>query len=727
MNAIHILLIQIAVILSLSRLLGMLMRLIHQPQVIGEMIAGILLGPSLLGLIHHGAWMNALFPRAMLGNLDILSQLGVMLFMFLVGLELDPKLLRGQGRAALVTGTVGIVIPFISGAALATLLIHTQRSVTGDVSSPLVLCLFMGAAMSITAFPVLARILTERNLHKTRTGVLALTCAAMDDIMGWCILAFVLAIAQLNGFAGESHHGSALRSAMITVGLSVAYVLVMLFVVRRFLGKLQAVFDSRGYLSQGVLAIIFLLLIASAEATDTIGIHQIFGAFLFGAVMPKGGPFIKHLTEKVEDFTVLFLLPLFFAYTGLRTELGLLGSAHLWLVCGVVVLTAIVGKFGGVTIAARFYGMSWRQSGLLGVLMNTRGLMELIILNIGLTMGVLSKSLFAMMVVMALATTFMTTPFMRLLYSPARQRRELEEAAREDAAKVPGIHVVVPVSLAATAGSLVRMARMLMGESPGKLYALHLERPAEVERRARAGSIPIDEVLDVAVATAKAEKLPVNQLSFVSRNIGRDIAEAAERYLASWIVMGWHKPIFTNNVLGGVVGQVLQRAPANVAIFYDKGFGQVTRVLVPYLDTPQDRQAIEAALRIGHAEGITITVLHVVKTGGDTPSSQPPGEFPSNLRLPPGVQKRVIEAADPKRAVAEESAHHDLMVLGLSDEWDSAAGPLSRRHASVAEMARCSLLIVHGNPHAPVVEAEGRVEIIAPGATNGLEGSSVPA
>ena len=721
MNAIHILLIEIAVILSLSRLLGMLMRLIHQPQVVGEMIAGIILGPSLLGLIHHGAWMNALFPRAMLGNLDILSQLGVMLFMFLVGLELDPKLLRGQGRAALVTGTVGIVIPFISGMALATLLMHTQQAVTGEVSRPVVLRLFMGAAMSITAFPVLARILTERNLHKTRTGVLALTCAAMDDIMGWCILAFVLAIAQLNGFSGESHHASALRSAMITVGFSVAYVLVMLFVVRRFLGRLQAMFDSRGYLSQGVLAIIFLLLIASAEATDTIGIHQI-----FGAVMPKGGPFIKHLTEKVEDFTVLFLLPLFFAYTGLKTELGLLGSVHLWLVCGVVVLTAIAGKFGGVAIAARFYGMSWRQSGLLGVLMNTRGLMELIILNIGLTMGVLSKPLFAMMVVMALATTFMTTPFMRLLYSPARQRRELEEAAREDAAKVPGIHVVVPVSLAATAGPLVRVARMLMGESPGRLYALHLERPAEVERRARTGSIPEDEVLNVAVAAAKAEKLPVNQLSFVSRNIGRDIAEAAERYLASWIVMGWHKPIFTNNVLGGVVGQVLQRAPANVAILYDKGFGQVKRVLVPYLDTPQDRQAIEAALRIGWAEGITVTVLHVVKTG-DSPPSHPPGEFAPNLRLPPGVQKRTIEAADPKRAVAEESAHHDLMVLGLSDEWDSAAGPLSRRHASVAEMARCSLLIVHGNPHAPVVEAESRVEIVASGPTEGHKESSVPA
>jgi Kef-type K+ transport system membrane component KefB len=706
MNAIHILLIQIAVILSLSRLLGLLMRLIHQPQVVGEMIAGIALGPSLLGLYHHGEWMHRLFPPAMMGNLDVLSQLGVMLFMFLVGLELDPKLLRGQGRAALVTGTVGIVIPFLTGAALATLLIHTQHSVTGDVTSPLVLRLFMGAAMSITAFPVLARILTERNLHKTRTGVLAITCAAMDDVMGWCILAFVLAIAQLRGFGSESHHGSAVRSAMITVGFSLAYVLIMVFVVRKFLGRLQAIFDSRGYLSQGILAIIFLLLIGSAEATDTIGIHQIFGAFMFGAVMPKDGPFIKHLTEKVEDFTVLFLLPLFFAYTGLRTELGLLGSVHLWLLCGLIILTAVVGKFGGVTIAARFYGMGWRQSGLLGVLMNTRGLMELIILNIGLTFGVLSRPLFAMMVVMALATTFMTTPFMRLLYSPQRQRRELEEAAREDAAKVPGIHVVVPVSLQATAGALVRVARMLMGTSPGRLYALHLERPTEVERRARAGSIPVDEVLDVAVAAAKNEQVQINSLSFVSRNIGRDIADAAERYLASWIVMGWHKPVFSSNVLGGVVGQVIQRAPANVAILCDKGLGTVKRVVVPYLGAAQDRDAIKAALALQSAANVTVTVLQVINAAGNTSPSEEGEKSTSELQLPPGVERRVIEAADPRKAIAEESANHDLMVLGLSEEWQSTAGPLSGKHANLAEMARCSLLIVHGNPRAPVVEAE---------------------
>ena len=714
MSAIHILLIQIAVILVLSRVLGLLMRWIHQPQVVGEMIAGIMLGPSLLGLIDHGNWMRALFPPTSLGNLDVLSQLGVMLFMFLVGLELDPRLLRGQGRAALVTGTVGIIIPFLSGALLGLGLIRTQEAVTGHVASPLVLCMFMGAAMSITAFPVLARILTERNLHKTKSGTLALTCAAMDDVMGWCILAFVLAVAQLKGFGGGSSaaaHGGALRSAMTTVLLSVGYVLVMIFVVRKLLSRLQAHFDSRGYLSQSVLAVVFLLLIASSLATDHIGIHQIFGAFLFGAVMPKGGQFIKHLGDKVEDFTILFLLPLFFAYTGLKTELGLLGSAHLWLICAAIVATAIAGKFGGVTLAARFYGMSWRRSSLLGVLMNTRGLMELIILNIGLSFGVLSRPLFAMMVVMALATTFMTTPLMRLLYSPERQRKELEEAAREEAAKVAGVHVVVPVSLEATAPPLVRIGGMLMANDPGRLYALHLERPEEVDRRAKNVLSESDQVLDVAQATARASRIPINAVSFVSRNIGRDIVDAAQRYTASWVVMGWHKPVFFKSVLGGVVGTVLRQAPANVAIFCDKGLKEVKRIVVPYLGEPQDRGALIAADRLGRMPGVSVTILHVVKPNRGESDSRLSLQTLVDKELPAtasqgGVRMQVVESDSPIELVVRESSRYDLMVLGLSDEWNLQSGHLFGSQESVAQLAECSLLIVHASPLAPIVRTE---------------------
>jgi Kef-type K+ transport system membrane component KefB/nucleotide-binding universal stress UspA family protein len=721
MSAMQSLLLQIAVILLLSRLLGLLMRLIHQPQVVGEMIAGIILGPSVLGLIHHQRWMHTLFPTALMGNLEILSQLGVMLFMFLVGLELDPKLLRGQAKAALVTGTVGIVIPFTSGATLAYVLYQLAPALTGAVPSIVVLCAFMGAAMSITAFPVLARILTERNLQKTKSGTLAITCAAMDDVMGWCILAFVLALAQINGIGNAaSSHGGTLHAALKTIFLAIGYVLVMIFVVRRLLGGLQAHFESRGYLSQDVLAIIFLLLVGSSAATDAIGIHQIFGAFLLGAVMPNDGTFVKYLVDRIEDVTVLFFLPLFFAYTGLRTELGLLTSPGLWIVCGIIVLTATAGKFGGVCLAARWYGMKWRQSALLGILMNTRGLMELIILNIGLTMGVLSKTLFAMMVVMALATTFMTTPFMRLLYSRQRQQKELEEAQRDQAQRVDGLHVVVPVSLASTAPSLIRMGGMLMAGSPGRLYALHLIRPDALESPALSNWNQADHVLEVAQKAALADRLPINAVSFVSQKVGRDISEAVERYRASWVVIGWHKPVFFKSLLGGVVGQVLRQAPANIAVFIDKGLVEAKQILVPYLGGPQDKGALLAARRLARIPGVKLTILHIVRPNRTGSDSRLGIQTLIDMELPEGagnsVRMQVIESDNAVGAVVEESKNHDLVILGLADEWNLHRGKLFGRQETVAQRVKCSVLIAHASLQAPVVQTEPEAAEQAAGA-----------
>ena len=407
-----LLLVQIGVVVIAARVVGLLFRRIRQPQVMGEMVAGLMLGPSLLGWVAPGV-SAALFPPGSLGFLNALSQVGLLVFMFLVGLELNPNLLRGKGHTAVVTSHVSIVAPFVLGAALA-LYLYPRLSDRGVTFTGF--ALFMGAAMSITAFPVLARILTERDLLRTRVGTVTLACAAVDDVTAWCILAGVVVLVR------SSAEGLPLWA---TVAGSIVFTAVMVFAVRRLLRGVETRFRRHGRVTQDALAVILLVALASAWTTEWLGIHALFGAFLAGAVMPKEPAFVHALTEKLEDVTVVLFLPLFFAFTGLRTRVGLVEGAEMWAFTGLIVLVAVAGKFGGSTLAARATGMRWREAGALGVLMNTRGLMELVILNIGLDIGVISPALFAMMVLMALVTTFMTSPLLELIY-PARLIRAEE-------------------------------------------------------------------------------------------------------------------------------------------------------------------------------------------------------------------------------------------------------------------------------------------------------------
>lgn len=409
------LIVQVAVVVVAARAVGWLFRRFGQPQVVGEMVAGILLGPSLLGWAAPtaSAW---LFPPDSLGFLSALSQVGLLFFMFLVGLELDPRLLRDRGHAALVTSHVSIIAPFVLGAALA-LFLYPRLS---DDGVPFVgFALFMGAAMSVTAFPVLARILRERGLLRTRVGAVTIACAAVDDVTAWCILAGVVVLVR---------SGAAELPLWVTVGGSLAFAGAMVWAVRPLLARMEHAFLRRGAVTQDMLAAILLLVLAAAWTTEWLGVHALFGAFVAGAVMPKGESFVHALNEKLEDVTVVLLLPLFFAFTGLRTAFGLVSGAEMWGYTALIVLVAVAGKFGGSALAARATGMSWREAGALGVLMNTRGLMELVILNIGLDIGVISPALFAMMVLMALFTTFMTSPLLAWIL-PARRMRA-EAAAR---------------------------------------------------------------------------------------------------------------------------------------------------------------------------------------------------------------------------------------------------------------------------------------------------------
>jgi len=411
MPNLKLLIAQIATILVVARMMGWLFRKIHQPSVIGEMVAGILLGPSLLGWLVPGV-SATLFPPESLGHLSLLSQIGLLLFMFLVGLELDLERLRKLGRAAMVISQVSIIAPFISGLLLAFYLYPrlSDRSVnfTG-------FALFMSIAMSITAFPVLARILTERDLLRTGVGAVAITCAAVNDVTAWIILAGIIVIVRASILP--------LPLWMTLAGLG-AFVLFMLVVARRALLKLVALYERRNGLTHDILAVILLTALASGWVTESLGVHALFGAFLAGAVMPRNEEFSRELWRRLEALIVVFLLPLYFAFTGLRSSFFLISGARMWFYCAVIIALAIIGKLGGSLVAARINGMSWRESAAVGVLMNTRGLVELVILNIGLDLGILSPALFSIMVLMALVTTFMTSPLLSWIYPERLVRTE---------------------------------------------------------------------------------------------------------------------------------------------------------------------------------------------------------------------------------------------------------------------------------------------------------------
>lgn len=389
----HVLL-ALATVIVAGRAVGRLFRYVGQPPVIGEVLAGILLGPSLLGWLAPGA-AAYLLPQSVAPFLGVIAQIAVILYMFLVGLEFDGAMLRKKGHAAVAISHVSIIAPFLLGGALALWLYPrvSSSAVPFDVFA-----LFVGVSMSVTAFPVLARILTDRGISTTPLGVVALTCAAADDVTAWCLLAFVVAVAQAQ-----------VANVLWVLLAAIGYIALMFTVVRPLLARL-AHWKHAQELNQGVLAAVFVALLVSSLTTEWIGVHAIFGAFLLGAVIPHDSVIARELPEKLQNIIAVLFLPAFFAFTGMRTSIGLVSGLEAWLICGLIILVATLGKFGGTLLASRVTGLPWRESLALGSLMNTRGLMELIVLNIGLDLGVISPTLFAMLVIMALVTTLATTP-----------------------------------------------------------------------------------------------------------------------------------------------------------------------------------------------------------------------------------------------------------------------------------------------------------------------------
>lgn len=396
-----ILILQLIVILTITRVFGVLCLKISQPTVIGQIIAGIVLGPSLLGYFFP-QYLSFLFPEESLKSLKLFSNIGLIFYMFMVGMELNINILHNKARQAIAISAAGIVVPFSLGMLLAHFLYQTYSPASVPYIS---FALFMGISMSITAFPVLARILQERKMEKTPIGSLVLTCAAVDDVTAWCLLASITAIAT----AGNE------KTALLTVGLAILYALFMLKIIRPIIQKYSKAYFSVKRLHKTIVAMIFVAMFASSFITHIIGIHELFGAFMAGVIMPREFIFRENFVEKIEDVSIVLLLPIFFIFSGLRTQIGLINDWSGWLVCLGVILVAIAGKFGGCLAASRRVGENWKDSLSIGVLMNTRGMMELIVLNIGYELGILTSKIFTILVLMALVTTFLTNPCLYLI------------------------------------------------------------------------------------------------------------------------------------------------------------------------------------------------------------------------------------------------------------------------------------------------------------------------
>jgi Kef-type K+ transport system membrane component KefB/nucleotide-binding universal stress UspA family protein len=692
---------QVIAIVVVSRLLGIATRRIGQPMVIAETIAGILLGPSLLGLIWP-EFTGVLFAPASLGGLQLVSQLGLVLFMFLVGLELDPKLLKGRGHASIVISQLGIIVPFGLGALLAFYLY--PRVSQPQVAFP-VFAFFVGIAMSITAFPVLARILAERRLLRSRVGAMTIACAAVDDLTAWCLLAFVVAAARAKGIEG----------AVQTTLLALGYVIVMLLIVRPLLARLGARVGTSRELTQNVVAAIMLLLFASSWATELIGIHALFGAFTLGVILPKDGGLGHALAEKLEDLVLVVLLPLFFAYSGVRTQIGLLDSASSWITAGVIIVVACIGKFGGSTIAARMTGMSWRESGALGILMNTRGLMELIVLNIGLDLGVISPMLFTMMVLMALFTTFITTPILNRVYPPDQFARDLLAMPQPNTSQdlvPPPFTILMCVANDRSGPGLVVLAGAL-GTGLSRIHALHLIHPAErvssvMEQTAEEHAS--DSAFVPMLERAREMNLRVKTTAFVSGEPADDICSVAQVKAADLVLMGWHKPVFSQTMLGGVVYDVMNGVDCDVAAFLDRGLQKVQRVLLPFIGTTHDQAALRLSKRFVDA-GAEVTLLHVKKPDEETSTVRHAAD--QVFKEPSGGMVNILMAYDrePLEVALKESANgYDLLVVGLGRDWG-----LEQRRVGVAPerlMNDCpiSVLVVRGSNASADAPVEGRVE-----------------
>ncbi len=617
-----LLLAQIVTIILVARIFGWICMKIRQPSVIGEMIAGIVLGPSLLGM-YFPEFSAFLFPKESLGNLQFLSQIGLILFMYIVGMELDLSVLRKKAHDAVVISHASIIIPFALGIGL-SYFIYKEFAPEGIQFTSF--ALFIAIAMSITAFPVLARIVQERNLQKTKLGTVVITCAAADDITAWCILAAVIAIVKAGSF----------ESSIYVILMAIAYVFLMIKIVRPFLKRIGDLQAGKNTINKPMVAIFFLTLILSAYATEVIGIHALFGAFMAGAIMPENAKFRTLFIDKVEDVALVLLLPLFFVFTGLRTQIGLLNDSHLWITAGFIILTAVIGKFAGSALTAKFLGINWKESLTIGALMNTRGLMELIVLNIGYDLGVLSPEIFAMMVIMALFTTFMTGPMLDFINFIFKSKKD-EPDSRENDAKY---RVLLSFDNPESGSTLLKLAHDFTRKMNGNKSITAMNIAPVNEMHAYEMDVYENEQFRNVIETSEDLKLEVTTLFKASTDIENDLTNITNKGNYDLLLIMLGKSMYEGSLLGRLLGfttkiinpekllntvkgkgnifnnspfddftlQILDKTHIPVGVLVEKEFISADRVFVPIFNL-SDFYLLEYAKRLINNNNSQIIIL----------------------------------------------------------------------------------------------------------------------
>ena len=629
------LLLQIISILIVSRIFGYLFAKIGQPTVIGEILAGIVLGPSLLGYFYPDAF-HFLFAAKSLGNLYILSQIGLILFMFTIGMELNINKLKDKISETYVISHASILIPYFFGMLMAYFVYEEFAAKQTDFLS---FALFIGISMSITAFPVLARIVQEKGLSKTHLGTIAIASAANDDVTAWCILAAVIAITKTGSFV----------SSLYTIGFAIVYVGAMLLLVRPFLKRIGDIYSNSEVLNKSIVAFLLLILILSSFVTQVIGIHALFGAFLAGVVMPQLPHFRKLIIDKIEDVSVTLLLPLFFVFTGLRTEIGLLNTPHLWIICGLFILVAVSGKFMGGAFTARILGETWKDSLSIGILMNTRGLMELIVLNIGYEMGILPPSIFVMLVIMALITTFMTTPALSVInrFFPTKDV-EKEYIIQQS----QGIFkAMIALGNPENGKALLNVAKTLLDGTKNSLAVTVLHITPGTDTNPFYGEQFSVDSFRVVKDEATLQSIPIETEYKVTDNIEQGIVKTANYNNFDFLLVGAgislsgipffkESPLFQNikwlnQFINNVTKQqtffypgtlikdktryFIENSNCTVGIFINRGFESITSTLI-VLQNESDEFLLRYARRLlKNNSEVTINIIDINKLASNNP------------------------------------------------------------------------------------------------------------